>query len=102
MIMMNKHYMAVTYDLCEHNDLCEDMNEYILDASDDIEKQVKEFSKVDVAPLVKVYVSETHDFKEAKRSEEHTSELQSRFELVCRLLLEKKNSKDTNPVELKL
>src|SRR5207249_8714818 len=27
---------------------------------------------------------------EAKRSEEHTSELQSRFDLVCRLLLEKK------------
>src|SRR5207249_11941730 len=26
----------------------------------------------------------------AKRSEEHTSELQSRFDLVCRLLLEKK------------
>src|SRR5699024_12098308 len=26
----------------------------------------------------------------ADRSEEHTSELQSRFELVCRLLLEKK------------
>src|SRR5699024_12660647 len=31
------------------------------------------------------------DFKEAaQRSEEHTSELQSRFDLVCRLLLEKK------------
>src|SRR5699024_12799122 len=28
-----------------------------------------------------------------KRSEEHTSELQSRFDLVCRLLLEKKNNK---------
>src|SRR5699024_12271934 len=27
------------------------------------------------------------------RSEEHTSELQSRFDLVCRLLLEKKNTK---------
>src|SRR5699024_11472084 len=27
------------------------------------------------------------------RSEEHTSELQSRFDVVCRLLLEKKNSK---------
>src|SRR2546429_5926907 len=27
---------------------------------------------------------------EAKRSEEHTSELQSRLHLVCRLLLEKK------------
>src|SRR5207249_9517489 len=32
------------------------------------------------------------------RSEEHTSELQSRFDLVCRLLLEKKKKKkkDTN------
>src|SRR5699024_11357674 len=28
----------------------------------------------------------------AFRSEEHTSELQSRFDLVCRLLLEKKNN----------
>src|SRR5207249_12056114 len=28
-----------------------------------------------------------------RRSEEHTSELQSRFDLVCRLLLEKKNIK---------
>src|SRR5699024_12110723 len=27
-----------------------------------------------------------------QRSEEHTSELQSRFDLVCRLLLEKKNT----------
>src|SRR2546422_8189055 len=29
----------------------------------------------------------------SKRSEEHTSELQSRLHLVCRLLLEKKNTK---------
>src|SRR2546429_5886461 len=29
------------------------------------------------------------------RSEEHTSELQSRLHLVCRLLLEKKNQKQT-------
>src|SRR5206468_8798268 len=29
------------------------------------------------------------------RSEEHTSELQSRSDLVCRLLLEKKKSKNT-------
>src|SRR5689334_24522909 len=28
-----------------------------------------------------------------QRSEEHTSELQSQFHLVCRLLLEKKNEK---------
>src|SRR5699024_11313460 len=31
------------------------------------------------------------DYKTYKRSEEHTSELQSRFDLVCRLLLENKN-----------
>src|SRR5438309_3651242 len=30
---------------------------------------------------------------EAERSEEHTSELQSQFHLVCRLLLEKKKQK---------
>src|SRR5699024_11928345 len=33
---------------------------------------------------------------ELLRSEEHTSELQSRFDLVCRLLLEKKKS-DSQP-----
>src|SRR6267378_5608468 len=31
-----------------------------------------------------------------RRSEEHTSELQSRREVVCRLLLEKKKKKKTN------
>src|SRR5438067_10235620 len=33
----------------------------------------------------------------AARSEEHTSELQSRFDLVCRLLLEKKKTKKKTP-----
>src|SRR2546429_7175900 len=37
----------------------------------------------------KVYAA----FKAATRSEEHTSELQSRLHLVCRLLLEKKKKK---------
>src|SRR2546428_2802371 len=38
-----------------------------------------------------------------KRSEEHTSELQSRSDLVCRLLLEKKKikKKDTNIISNK-
>src|SRR5207249_10954061 len=31
--------------------------------------------------------------RQHQRSEEHTSELQSRFDLVCRLLLEKKKKK---------
>src|SRR3712207_7124745 len=33
------------------------------------------------------------------RSEEHTSELQSRQYLVCRLLLEKKKSRPTKPLQ---
>src|SRR3989449_6845191 len=32
--------------------------------------------------------------RERERSEEHTSELQSRLHLVCRLLLEKKKTRD--------
>src|SRR2546429_5702566 len=34
---------------------------------------------------------------EDQRSEEHTSELQSRLHLVCRLLLEKKKAAETGP-----
>src|SRR5438105_11129888 len=34
------------------------------------------------------------------RSEEHTSELQSRVDLVCRLLLEKKKNKEHNSKSL--
>src|SRR5699024_11768462 len=43
-------------------------------------------------PLSSVEEDLGKPFKE-ERSEEHTSELQSRFELVCRLLLEKKKQK---------
>src|SRR5699024_12586011 len=42
----------------------------------------------DVAVVVELH---RPAFPSAGRSEEHTSELQSRFDLVCRLLLEKKN-----------
>src|SRR5690349_23182475 len=40
-------------------------------------------------------------FAAFKRSEEHTSELQSRRDLVCRLLLEKKKNKDKKRKERK-
>src|SRR5690554_7013541 len=39
------------------------------------------------------YIKAKHLGKECARSEEHTSELQSRPHLVCRLLLEKKKKK---------
>src|SRR5207249_7734404 len=38
------------------------------------------------------YRDPTRPLPRRPRSEEHTSELQSRFDLVCRLLLEKKNA----------
>src|SRR3989475_3187358 len=38
--------------------------------------------------------------KSAKRSEEHTSELQSQSNLVCRLLLEKKKKQKKSRIEI--
>src|SRR5699024_11711424 len=54
------------------------------------------YSKMlNIAPLEKEKINEVIqpllEMTEGERSEEHTSELQSRFDLVCRLLLEKKN-----------
>src|SRR6266513_6401761 len=40
-----------------------------------------------------IRASQLRDLRDG-RSEEHTSELQSRFDLVCRLLLEKKKNND--------
>src|SRR2546422_8536199 len=37
--------------------------------------------------------------RSGRRSEEHTSELQSRLHLVCRLLLEKKKKKARTPLD---
>src|SRR5207248_4491123 len=42
-------------------------------------------------PVEACQVSTRNDRRKCKRSEEHTSELQSPYDLVCRLLLEKKN-----------
>src|SRR5689334_23786117 len=39
---------------------------------------------------------QVHPRRPPDRSEEHTSELQSQFHLVCRLLLEKKKKKTTH------
>src|SRR5699024_11919062 len=49
------------------------------------------------AYVLYLWLSKQEKRKETKqevyRSEEHTSELQSRFDIVCRLLLEKKKNK---------
>src|SRR3712207_6989288 len=52
---------------------------------------------VELGPAQKVLTEPLHPYTKSllavTRSEEHTSELQSRQYLVCRLLLEKKNNK---------
>src|SRR5699024_12116418 len=57
------------------------------------EKAREEFSE-ELAPesLELAAGAEERQPESQSRSEEHTSELQSRFDLVCRLLLEKKNT----------
>src|SRR5687768_17678529 len=44
-------------------------------------------------------ISAVHKANIMKRSEEHTSELQSRLHLVCRLLLEKKKKKKNKTIK---
>src|SRR5579872_7629452 len=48
------------------------------------------------AALAREHGQKCCDHGKPKRSEEHTSELQSRPHLVCRLLLEKKKKKQRN------
>src|SRR5690606_40199302 len=48
--------------------------------------------------IVNLYNSEAQ-LQKCDRSEEHTSELQSRENLVCRLLLEKKNKRNTIEIQ---
>src|SRR6266513_876524 len=54
-------------------------------------------------PLTSITVGSGDSSRETSlygfRSEEHTSELQSRFDIVCRLLLEKKNHSTTCGIE---
>src|SRR5690349_23951303 len=61
-----------------------------------------QFRRVALTSLRKVI--EDADVPPAKlgRSEEHTSELQSRRDLVCRLLLEKKNTQAVNRYRLQV
>src|SRR6266481_6809944 len=49
-----------------------------------------------------IYENTSLTLSNDERSEEHTSELQSQFHLVCRLLLEKKKKKIIRPLQLTL
>src|SRR5699024_11697193 len=67
----------------------------VLQLTKKVEQAIQEANiPLTVSPSQEIRMNEEFSeelFAENYRSEEHTSELQSRFELVCRLLLEKKN-----------
>src|SRR2546429_7067953 len=68
---------------------------YTLSLHDALPISLPAFVQVPRGPLKTCIWIEYDDFLQchaATRSEEHTSELQSRLHLVCRLLLEKKKS----------
>src|SRR5690625_6558259 len=57
--------------------------------------------KTSLAAALALYALLADDEPSAQvRSEEHTSELQSRGHLVCRLLLEKKNTKPLQKIDI--
>src|SRR5699024_12011159 len=59
----------------------------------EIERQITELENTEILQMVRGVAASPEELRELLdriRSEEHTSELQSRFDLVCRLLLEKK------------
>src|SRR2546422_5898510 len=67
---------------------------YTLSLHDALPILVIEAGAQSVALVVLDLIGFFHDEVEKIRSEEHTSELQSRLHLVCRLLLEKKKSEE--------
>src|SRR5699024_12192416 len=85
----------------ETGQLIHESNQTIADVNHKLEQLSPLFYVVgDVGKVTHKFSSSLVDFtqslqerrKRHNRSEEHTSELQSRFDLVCRLLLEKKNN----------
>src|SRR5687768_18329749 len=58
--------------------------------------------EIDRINILKASFKAMHLAIDTLRSEEHTSELQSRLHLVCRLLLEKKNHERQGALPLRL
>src|SRR5687768_18136001 len=83
-LFRSKHGARLNSDILDLRPFVRRESEVLL-ARDVLDKQL-----IDVDGKRVVRVNDVQII-EAARSEEHTSELQSRLHLVCRLLLEKKN-----------
>src|SRR5699024_11448919 len=102
--MSDIHYSTISSVLSR---LRQEHEEIVVAAVNRIYKEMPEYAHVERTDLVntvgeiidlvldRIGVGTVPDWASSlpleSRSEEHTSELQSRFDLVCRLLLEKKN-----------
>src|SRR3712207_6856499 len=79
-------------------DLTRPREEYALGVAVDLLLLDEEQSRREKDPVLPRldddFLHAAHDAAARARSEEHTSELQSRQYLVCRLLLEKKNNRE--------
>src|SRR5690625_5354763 len=64
-----------------------------LKAGGKVNKLLNIFYNQNLVQIDEYYEPWTYDYENLVRSEEHTSELQSRGHLVCRLLLEKKKKR---------
>src|SRR5689334_24228894 len=72
-----------------------------VDLSQRLAAEVRPSPHADPLPLHRGGIAPAvHPLPARLRSEEHTSELQSQFHLVCRLLLEKKNNNKHNQPHL--
>src|SRR5699024_10712497 len=82
-------YLYGKYEITEYK--AADKNDPIalITAVAEAEKSETDEDKKQEIGELRLFILENQD----ARSEEHTSELQSRFDIVCRLLLEKKNKK---------
>src|SRR5690554_6618370 len=89
----NYRELDVPYDHRREIEDCRAMIEHAKLMADDQEHQV-EFAQEARKDLRKQNI-DPNNAVQLERSEEHTSELQSRPHLVCRLLLEKKKKKET-------
>src|SRR5437868_13168634 len=68
----------------------------VLEARDEMLEDLRDVAILVITSSDRLHSEWIHQSKSpVSRSEEHTSELQSRFDLVCRLLLEKKKKKQT-------
>src|SRR5699024_12760241 len=66
---------------------CENWRDYFVEPTGTMDKEVEHKWPIPERYHYNTWIAERTNQK--LRSEEHTSELQSRFDLVCRLLLEK-------------